>query len=109
MRRPLAEQAKVVRGGHQPAPEMPAPHAVHHHPRGERILFIGNPLGQSQPTAVFVAKRFAVGQYLRKPPRLLEGRRRIVVAAQKHRQLRSVAVSDAHGRHKRRWIILQLL
>ena len=38
MRRPIAEHAEVVRAADEALTEMPAPDAVHHHARGERML-----------------------------------------------------------------------
>ena len=55
-----AELAEIIRGGYQSAPEMPAPHAVHHHAGREGIVAIGNPLRQFKPPAHFVADRFGV-------------------------------------------------
>ncbi len=49
-----AEPAEVVRRPYQPLAEMVLPDAVHHHPRGQRILRAGQPASQFQPAAALV-------------------------------------------------------
>ena len=51
MRRSLTARAEIVWGLHDSATEMELPNAIDHHARGERILGIGDPLGELQPTA----------------------------------------------------------
>ena len=57
MRRHVAGDAEVVDRLHQPLAEQMLPDAIDHHPRGERILRAGQPLGQFQPAALLGVDR----------------------------------------------------
>ena len=51
MRRPLALRAKVLRRFHDAGAEVHLPKTVHDHPRRQRVLRAGNPLGQAESVA----------------------------------------------------------
>ena len=51
MRRPLAEGAEVGRRADDPAAEVVLPDPVDHHPRRQRVVRVGDPVGQFQPAA----------------------------------------------------------
>ncbi len=56
MKRTISEQTVVVRRSHQPLAEEILPYAIHGDTRGERILFVGDPLRQFEATAALIVK-----------------------------------------------------
>ena len=53
----FAEAAKVIRAGDDAFAEVPAPDAIGHYARGERVVGLGHPLGELEATAFLGADR----------------------------------------------------
>ncbi len=51
VRRPAAQLPEITGSLHDPAPEVPVPETVHHHPRRHRVVGTGNPLCERHPPA----------------------------------------------------------
>src|SRR5262245_5075398 len=69
MNRTLSKLAEIVFRPGQAFPEVMLPDSVNHHPRGERILRISDPLRKLTPPAAFLDRRLRRGQQRRKTAR----------------------------------------
>ena len=100
MRRTLASQTKVIRSTDQPLAKMALPNPVRHHPGGQRIGRIRQPIGKFKPTGARHDRQLLLPSQDRRKSLLDQITLRLGIPAQKYSLLHRLAFRHRAGKRR---------